>query len=69
MHSIAAVRETAERLWTRREETAWILKKQTYLDDATGGACNKENRGACKKENATRLSLDMESIVENGGFT
>ncbi len=58
--ALAAVRETAERFSKGREEAAWFLKNKTYVDDATGGAHDKEN--------AQCISQDMESIRENGGF-
>jgi hypothetical protein len=44
---IAAVWETAERFGKGREEVAWSLKNRTYLDDATGGAHDKEMQCGC----------------------
>jgi hypothetical protein len=39
--AIAAVRETAERFGTGKEEATWFLKNRRFVDDATGGAHNK----------------------------
>jgi hypothetical protein len=58
--AIASVRETAERFRKGRDEAAWFLKNQTYVDDTTGGVHDKEN--------AIRVPADMNSIIENGGF-
>jgi hypothetical protein len=57
---IAAVWEMAERFGKGREEATWFLKNQTYVDDATGGANNKET--------AEQVSADMEDKIGNGGF-
>jgi hypothetical protein len=58
--AIASVWETAERFRKGRDEAAWFLKNQTYVDDTSGGVHDKEN--------AIRVPADMNSIIENGGF-
>jgi hypothetical protein len=52
--------ETAKMFSKGKEEAAWFLTNRTYVDNATGGAHDKEN--------AKCISQDMESIIENGGF-
>ncbi len=58
--AIVAVRETADRFGTGKEEATWFLKNKRYVDDATGGAHNKEA--------ALTVSLDMGDIISNGCF-
>ncbi len=59
--AIAAIRETAKK-FGEGEEGPWFLRNRTYMyvDDATGAAHAKEH--------VLWISLDMESITENGGF-
>jgi hypothetical protein len=58
--AIAAVWEPASRFGEGKEEAAWFLKNQTYVDGAT--------RGASSVEVAKQVSQDMEDILENRGF-
>jgi hypothetical protein len=47
--TIATIRETATRFGERREKAAWFLKSRTYVDDATGGAQDKETAWALQR--------------------
>ncbi len=58
--AIVAVRETAERFGMGKDEEVWFLKNRKYVDDAMGGAHDKN----C----ALRISQDLEDIIENGGL-
>jgi hypothetical protein len=57
---IAAVRETAEKFSGEKKMAAWFLKNCTYMDGTMGGA---DNHGEAKQ-----VSLDMEDILDDGGF-
>jgi hypothetical protein len=57
---MTAIQETAERFDAGKEEATWFLRNRTCMDDATGGACDKER--------TLKVSQDMEDIISNGGF-
>ncbi len=58
--AIAAIQEAAEMFSKCRKEAASFLKNMTYVDDALGGAPDKDN--------VQCISQNMESMIENAGF-
>jgi hypothetical protein len=50
----------AARFAMGKEEASWFLTYRMYMDDATGGAYDKNN--------ALKISQDMEDIKANGDF-